>query len=97
MFTNRESPLLESILILKKERNAVILAHNYQLDEVQVTVHPECRPDVIALADEVLSTSGMIRFAQRDEVKEIIVGTEIGIIHRLRKENPGKRFIPASE
>ncbi len=65
--------------------------------QAKVVVHPECRPEVIALADEVLSTSGMCRFAQKTEAKEIIVGTEIGIIHRLKKENPGKKFIPASE
>lgn len=63
----------------------------------KVVVHPECKPGVIALADEVLSTSGMIRFARREDVKEMIVGTEMGIIHRLKKENPGKRFIPVSE
>lgn len=60
-------------------------------------VHPECRPEVIAVADEVLSTGGMIRCAGREDVSEMIVGTELGIIYRLRKENPGKRFIPASE
>ncbi len=65
--------------------------------QAKVVVHPECRPEVIALADEVLSTGGMCRYAQRDEVREMIVGTEVGIIHRLRKENPGKRFIPISE
>jgi quinolinate synthase len=65
--------------------------------QARAVVHPECRPEVIALADEVLSTGGMIRFARETEAKEIIVGTEIGIIHRLRKENPGKRFIPVSE
>jgi quinolinate synthase len=65
--------------------------------QAKVVVHPECRPEVIALADEVLSTSGMCRYAQRDEVREMVVGTEIGIIHRLKKENPGKRFIPVSE
>jgi len=65
--------------------------------QAKVVVHPECRPEVIALADEVASTGGMCRYAQRDEVREMIVGTELGIIHRLRKENPGKRFIPASE
>jgi len=65
--------------------------------QVKVIVHPECRPEVIALADEVLSTGGMCKYAQRDEVKEMIVGTEVGIIHRLKKENPGKRFIPVSE
>jgi len=62
-----------------------------------VVVHPECKPDVIALADRVSSTSGMIHFAKQDDVKEMIVGTESGIIHRLRKENPGKRFIPVTE
>jgi len=65
--------------------------------QAKAIVHPECRPEVIALADEVLSTGGMCRFARETEVKEIIVGTEIGIIYRLRKENPGKKFIPASE
>jgi quinolinate synthase len=65
--------------------------------QAKVVVHPECTPEVIALADEVFSTSGMCRYAQRDEVREMIVGTEIGIIHRLKKENPGKRFIPVSE
>ena len=63
----------------------------------KVVVHPECRPEVIALADEVLSTGGMIRYARREDVSEMIVGTEIGIIHRLKKENPGKKFIPVSE
>jgi len=65
--------------------------------QAKVVVHPECTPEVIALADEVLSTSGMCRYAQRDEVREMVVGTEVGIIHRLKKENPGKRFIPISE
>ena len=63
----------------------------------RVVVHPECRPEVIALADEVLSTGGLCRFAARTEAEEVVVGTELGIIHRLRKENPDKRFIPASE
>ncbi len=65
--------------------------------QAKVVVHPECKPEVTALADEVLSTSGMCRYAKRDEVREMVVGTEMGIIHRLRKENPGKRFIPVSE
>jgi len=65
--------------------------------EAKVTVHPKCHPEVIALADEVLSTSGICRYAKETEAEDIIVGTEIGIIHRLRKENPGKRFIPVSE
>jgi len=75
--------------------NIVKLRHEYP--EAKVVVHPECRPDVIALADEVLSTSGMIKFARREDVQEMIVGTEMGIIYRLKKENPGKKFIPVSE
>jgi len=63
----------------------------------KIVVHPECRADVIALADQVLSTGGMCRYARREDVSQMIVGTEVGIIHRLRKENPGKRFVPASE
>jgi quinolinate synthase len=64
--------------------------------KAKVVVHPECRPDVIDLADEALSTSGIIRYAAREDVKELIVGTEVEILHRLKKENPGKTFIPAS-
>jgi quinolinate synthase len=65
--------------------------------QAKVVVHPECRPEVIALADEVLSTGGICRYARQEDVTQMIVGTEVGIIHRLRKENPGKKFIPASE
>lgn len=65
--------------------------------KAKVVVHPECRPEVIALADEVGSTAGICRYAGRDDVQQLIVGTEVGIISRLKKENPGKRFIPASE
>lgn len=63
----------------------------------KVIVHPECRPEVTALADEVLSTEGMINFAKKTAAREIIVGTEVGLLHRLRKENPGKIFYAASD
>lgn len=65
--------------------------------QAKVIVHPECRTEVKTIADAVLSTGGMIRFARETDSTEIIVGTEIGILHRLRKENPGKKFIPISE
>jgi quinolinate synthase len=64
--------------------------------KAKVVVHPECKPEVVALADEALSTSGIIRYAAREDVKELIIGTEIELLHRLNKENPGKKFIPAS-
>ncbi len=57
-----------------------------------VVVHPECRPEVVAMADAVLSTSGMYSWCARSPAREFLVGTEMGILYRLRKENPGKRF-----
>ncbi len=74
-----------------------IIRRKQEHPKARVAVHPECRPDVIALADEVLSTSGMCRYAAREDVSELIVGTELGIIHRLKKENPDKKFLPISE
>ncbi|MBN2845561.1 MAG: quinolinate synthase NadA [Deltaproteobacteria bacterium] len=59
--------------------------------------HPECRLDVLDLADFVGSTGGILRFARETDAGEIIVGTEMGIMHQLKKENPGKTFIPASD
>ena len=61
-----------------------------------VFVHPESREDVIALADEVLSTGGMLRVAKSSPAREFIIATEIGLLHRLRLENPEKRFYPAT-
>ncbi|MFB3918712.1 MAG: quinolinate synthase NadA [Candidatus Velamenicoccus archaeovorus] len=63
----------------------------------KVMVHPECRPEVVELADEVLSTGRMCAFAKKSSAKEFIVGTEAGMIHRLQKDNPDKKFYPASE
>ena len=74
-----------------------IIRRKAQHPRARVVVHPECHPDVIALADEALSTSGIVRYAARDDVGELIVGTEVEILYRLRRENPGKEFIPASD
>lgn len=57
--------------------------------------HPECRPEVLEMADEVKSTSGMLAYAADSDQREFIIGTEIGILHPLAKANPDKRFIPA--
>ena len=62
-----------------------------------IVVHPECTPEVVALADEALSTAGIMAFARKTLAKQIIVGTEIGIIHRMQKDSPEKMFIPISE
>jgi len=58
--------------------------------------HPECPPDIIAMADVALSTSGMIRYAMESKSKSFIVGTEIGLLYPLKKANPDKFFYPAS-
>ncbi len=63
--------------------------------QAEVWAHPECRPEVLCLADRVLSTGQMIKEAPKSEAREIIVATETGILHRLQKENPGKKFYPA--
>jgi quinolinate synthase len=56
--------------------------------------HPECRIDVLETADYVTSTSGMLKYATASSAAEFIVGTEIGLLYRLRKENPDKAFYP---
>ena len=62
-----------------------------------VLAHPECTPGVLALADKVASTEGMAMFARGSAAKEFIVATELGMLHRLKKENPSKSFFPASD
>jgi len=74
-----------------------ILRNKKEHPQAVVMVHPECRPETSALGDQVLSTGGMLRFARATDKKEIIVATEAGMIYRLRKENPDKVFIAASE
>ncbi len=74
----------KQLVKLKKEK----------LDAV-VLVHPESPPDVIEVADKVASTGGMLDYVRKSDKKEFIIGTEIGIIHRLKKENPKKKFYAA--
>ena len=65
--------------------------------EAVVWAHPECRPEVADLADKVLSTGQMIKEAPLTAAREIIIVTEPGIIHRLKKDNPAKEFTPAHD
>ena len=60
-----------------------------------VLVHPECPPEVQSAADFIGSTSQMCRCAGESSAREYIIATEVGLLHRLSKENPGKEFIPA--
>lgn len=59
--------------------------------------HPECRPEITAMADVVTSTSGMLDFAKHSKHEEFIVGTETGLIYPLKKAAPDKIFFPASD
>jgi quinolinate synthase len=63
----------------------------------KVLVHPECRPDVIDAADEALSTGGIIRYARTYRGKTLLIGTETGILHPLRKVNPAADYVPITE
>lgn len=60
--------------------------------QAEVLVHPECRPEVVDLTDVALSTSQMLRHAKQSNHKTFLIGTEEGLLHALRKQNPDKEF-----
>jgi len=74
---------LEAIIRLKKEN-----------PEAKIIVHPECELPVRLVADFIGSTSSLLQFTKKDNGKCYIVATEAGIIHQMKKENPGKLYIP---
>ena len=75
---------LEKIVALKKQYpDALLLAH------------PECKRDILLVADKVGSTAALLRFATQSDCKRFIVATESGILHEMKKNNPDKEFIPA--
>jgi quinolinate synthase len=78
---------------IKKEE---IEAMRTLYSRAKVIVHPEVRLEVIACADEVLSTSGMLNFVKNSPASEFIVATEEGLLQRMRRENPAKNFISAA-
>ena len=61
--------------------------------DAPVLVHPECAKEVREAADHCLSTGGMCRFVKESPAERFVIGTEAGILHRLRKENPEKEFV----
>lgn len=97
-FTDKKIHLWEGFcpihaLITKDEIEKIKNEH----PDAILMVHPECSPEVIDLADEVLSTGEMVRFVETTLHKKIIVGTESGMVHKLRKAAPDKEFILASD
>ncbi len=83
------------VLIQSEEINQLRAEH----PNAEFIMHPECGclTKSMHLADKILSTEGMIRYAKESPAQEFIVATETGVLHRMRKDNPQKNFIPASE
>jgi quinolinate synthase len=71
---------------------AEVMASKQNYPEAKVLVHPECRAEVIELADAVLSTSQMLNYVRENPAKAFLIGTEEGILHRMKLLNPGKKF-----
>lgn len=63
----------------------------------EVIAHPECNPEVLAISDHICSTAGMFKYCKSASAKEFIIATEMGLLYRLRKENPTKSFYLATE
>jgi len=63
--------------------------------KAKLIAHPECEEPILALADYIGSTTGLLKYTQQDDGKEFIVATETGIMHQMQKLNPDKTFIPA--
>ncbi len=75
----------------------MLLSQKAAHPDAVVMAHPECRQEVLDIADVVTSTSGMLRYAEESSKREFIVGTEVGLLYPLKKKNPEKTFYPASE
>ncbi|MCD7781098.1 MAG: quinolinate synthase NadA [Methanosphaera sp.] len=71
-----------------------IIKAREEYPDAKIVVHPECDKKLRELADYVESTGGMVRLAKDPEIKQLVVGTEIGLVTRLKRENPDKEFIP---
>ena len=76
--------------------NGEIERRKKEFPNAVVLAHPECNPEIAPLVDVFLSTGGICRYVKQSECKEFIIVTEIGILHRLQKENPDKVLIPGS-
>lgn len=61
----------------------------------KIIAHPECEEHVLRVADFIGSTTGLLKYTQREDINEFIVATEAGIIHQMQKSSPHKKFIPA--
>ena len=74
-----------------------ILEVREKYPDAEFVAHPECEPEVLALADHICSTGGMFKYIKGSNSKRFIIGTEAGMLYRLKKENPDKEFFLATE
>ena len=73
-------------------RKEEILKLKEKHPDAEILVHPECRPEVIDIADHTFSTNGMVNYAKKSDTREFIIGTEKELCYRMRKEIPEKKF-----
>lgn len=93
--TGREMVLWDGACHVHEQFSAeAILSLKREHPSAKVLVHPECKRPVVLLADKVGSTAALLKYAVADEADEFIVATESGILHEMRKQAPGKTFIP---
>jgi quinolinate synthase len=96
-FTNKRFHMWEGYCPTHERlRPDVVLGLKQSYPEAPFVCHPECNPAVVALADQVCSTTGMYDYCRKSSAQRFIIGTEAGILWRLKQENPGKEFILAS-
>ncbi len=74
-----------------------VIKAKHEHPQAKFMAHPECNPEVLSLAEAVCSTAGMFKYAKESEAREFIIGTESGMLYRLQKENPGKKFFLPSD
>lgn len=72
---------------------AHVLRLKNEFKDAVLVAHPECQVEVLELADHICSTSGMYEYARQTDAVTLIVGSEAGMLYRLRRENPDKQFI----
>ncbi|GFO59295.1 quinolinate synthase A [Geomonas silvestris] len=96
-FTNKRFHLWEGYCPTHERLRAEVVQELKQNNpDAPFVCHPECNPQVVALADHVCSTTGMYDYCRKSSAKRFIIGTEAGILWRLKRENPEKEFILAS-
>jgi len=91
--TGRDMKLWDGACLVHERFSAEKIALlKAQHPKAVVLVHPECRPEVVAMADYAGSTAGILAYCDRPEVEEVIVVTESGILHEMTTRHPGKKF-----